>query len=117
MGAFLLNTYLREGSLSSAALSKRHDAASIAVLDASLSKIADRIEIDLDIAVRHPGISALGLQRLLEYFKSYAGDPENLLPAPSESVDAYDRFITVMRHINENVFPVFLPDGRVPLTH
>jgi hypothetical protein len=35
--------------------------------------------------------------------------------APSESVDAYDRYVTVMRRINENLYPVFLPDGLIPL--
>jgi len=115
VGAYLLNTYLREGSLSLSALAKRHDQAAIDALDASLSKVAERIQISLDIAVRHPGISALGLQRLLDYFESYEGDPENLIPAPSESFDAYDRYVTIMRHINEHVFPAFQPDGLVPL--
>lgn len=115
VGAYLLNTYLREGSLSLSALAKRHDQAAIDALDASLSKVAERIQISLDIAVRHPGISALGLQRLLDYFESYEGDPENLIPAPSESIDAYDRYVTIMRHINEHVFPAFQPDGLVPL--
>jgi len=30
-------------------------------------------------------------------------------------IDAYDRYVTVMRRINENLYPVFLPDGLIPL--
>jgi hypothetical protein len=52
---------------------------------------------------------------LLEAFRRYEGDPENLLPAPVDSEDSYDRFITIMRRINENMFPAFLPEGLTPL--
>ncbi|RIV85960.1 DEAD/DEAH box helicase [Aurantiacibacter zhengii] len=34
---------------------------------------------------------------------------------PSESVDAYDRFVTIMERVNANVVPVFLPPGLIPL--
>ena len=71
----------RLGSISAASLSKRHDAASIAKLDQVLETLAAQIEIDVDLAARHPGVSAIGLQRLLEAFRRYAGDVENLLPA------------------------------------
>nr|WP_319483786.1 DEAD/DEAH box helicase [uncultured Cohaesibacter sp.] len=115
VGAYLLNTYLRLGSLENAGLAKRHDAAFIQKLDVSLRQIADTIEIPSEILIKHPGVSAVGLQRLLGLFKAYEGDIENLLPAPSESVDAYDRYVTIMRRINANILPTFTPDGLVPL--
>jgi superfamily II DNA/RNA helicase len=115
VGAYLLNTYLRLGSLGNAGLAKRHDAALIQKLDTSLSKVAEIIEIPSEVLIKHPGVSAVGLQRLLDLFKTYEGDIENLLPAPSESVDAYDRFVTIMRRINANILPIFTPDGLVPL--
>lgn len=115
VAAFLLNTYLRAGSLTQAGLSKRHDQSALQKLDERLSAIAETLSISPEIFVRHPGVSAVGLQRLLDAFKSYEGNVENLLPAPSESVDSYDRYVTVMRRINANVFPVFLPDGLIPL--
>ena len=115
VGAYLLNTYLREGGLASSEVAKRHEVGAILQLESSLREVARRIDIPTEIAVRHPGISAVGLQSLLNYFRSYEGDPENLIPAPSESVDAYDRFVTIMRRINESVLPTFQPDGLVPL--
>lgn len=115
VGAFLLNTYLRLGSLSKAGLAKRHDKSTIEILDAKLSDIAKSIQVPAAISTRHPGVNAVGLQRLLNAFREYKGDVENLLPAPSESLDSYDRYVTVMRRVNSNVFPVFLPDGLVPL--
>jgi hypothetical protein len=39
---------------------------------------------------------------------------ENLLPAPVDSADSYDRFITIMHRINENLFPAFMPDTLAP---
>lgn len=115
VGAYLLNTYIRLGTLSDAAFAKRHSAETLRKLDQSLEGISALISITQDILVRHPGVSAVGLQRLLEVFRSYEGNIENLLLAPSESVDAYDRYVTVMRRINENLYPVFLPDSLIPL--
>ena len=109
VGAYLLATFMRLGSISQAGLAKRHDKELIERLDTSLAAIASRIEISAEIANRHPGISALGLQRLLDAFRRYEGDPENLLPAPVDSEDSYDRFVTIMRRIDENMFPAFFP--------
>lgn len=115
VGSYLLATYLRLGSISHASLAKRHDPLTIAKLDQSLATIASQIEIGPEIAGRHPGVSALGLQRLLDAFRSYEGDVENLLPAAVDSQDSYDRFMTIMRRINQHLFPAFLPDGLIPL--
>ncbi|ESW59247.1 MAG: DEAD/DEAH box helicase [Rhodobacter sp. CACIA14H1] len=115
VGAYLLNTYIRLGTLSAAPFAKRHSTEALAKLDKSLEGISALISITQDILIRHPGVSAVGLQRLLEVFREYEGNIENLLLAPSESVDAYDRYVTVMRRINEHLYPVFLPDGLIPL--
>ncbi len=115
VGAYLLNTYIRLGTLSAAPFAKRHSTEALSKLDKSLEGISALISITQDILIRHPGVSAVGLQRLLEVFRKYEGNIENLLLAPSESVDAYDRYVTVMRRINEHLYPVFLPDGLIPL--
>jgi superfamily II DNA/RNA helicase len=115
VGSYLLATYLRLGSISQAALAKRHDPATVAKLDERLAAIAGQIDIDPEIAGRHPGVSALGLQRLIDAFRAYEGDIENLLPAAVDSQDSYDRFVTIMRRINEHLFPAFMPDGLIPL--
>lgn len=115
VGAYLLNTFLRTGSLSNAPFAKRHSQEALQKLDKSLASISELINIPPEILIRHPGVSAVGLQRLLEVFRNYSGNIENLLLAPSESVDAYDRYVTVMRRVNNNIYPVFLPDGLVPL--
>lgn len=115
VGAYLLATYLRIGSISQANLAKRHSVTQIAKLEESLAAIAAQVEIGHDIADRHPGVSALGLQKLLAAFRAYEGDPENLLPAAVESADSFDRFVTIMHRINENLYPAFEPDALVRL--
>ncbi|MFL5135865.1 MAG: helicase-related protein, partial [Microvirga sp.] len=115
VGAYLLTSYMRLGSISQADLAKRHDPAFIARLDDVLRSLADQLDIDADMAARHPGVSALGLQRLLETFRSYEREPENLLPAEVASDDSYDRFVTIMRRINASLFPAFEPESRVKL--
>lgn len=115
VGAYLLATYLRLGSIAQAGFAKRHNTATIAKIDAHLAALANTIEIGSDIAERHPGVSALGLQSLLNAFRNYQKDVENLIPAPVESQDSYDRFVTIMRRINEHLYPAFMPDTLIPL--
>lgn len=115
VGAYLLTTFMRLGSISAASLAKRHDPYLVSKLDNALGVIAGHIEIDVNLAARHPGVSAIGLQRLLEAFRAYAGDVENLLPAEVASNDSYDRFVTIMGRINEYLFPAFTPVWRIRL--
>ena len=115
VGAYLLATYLRLGSISQAAVAKRHSIQTITALEEILKALSTQIDIGADVADRHPGVSAIGLQQLLNTFRSYEGDVENLLPASIESQDSYDRFVTIMRRINQNLYPAFSPDALIPL--
>jgi len=98
--------------MSQAELAKRHDRGFIDRLDAVLAAIATNIEISPELAGRHSGVSPIGMQHLLEAFRKYSGEPENLLPAEVASDDSYDRFVTIMRRINAYLFPAFEPDSR-----
>lgn len=115
VGAYLLTTFMRLGSISAASLAKRHDAVSIAKLDKTLGGLVAQIEIGVDLAARHPGVSAIGLQHLLEAFRMYPNDVENLLPAEVASNDSYDRFVTIMGRINAHLFLAFSPNSRIRL--
>jgi len=115
VGAYLLATYLRLGSIAQASFAKRHSPAAIKRIEEQLATLAGKIEIGSETAERHPGVSALGLQSLLDAFRAYKNDVENLIPAPVESQDSYDRFVTIMRRINEHLYPAFMPDGLIPL--
>ena len=115
VGAYLLATYLRIGSIAQSGLAKRHSPAMVARLEESLAALASQVEIGPEIVDRHPGVSALGLQKLLEAFREYKGEVTNLMPAAVESLDSYDRFKTMMQRINEHLYPAFLPQGLIPL--
>ncbi|MHC9419726.1 DEAD/DEAH box helicase [Sphingomonas citri] len=107
VGAYLLTTFMRLGSISAAKLAKRHDEATLVKIDKALGKLAAQIDIGVDLASRHPGVSAVGMQRLLDSFRSYTGDIENLLPAEVASVDSFDRFVAIMGRIHTHLFPAF----------
>ncbi|WDR00857.1 DEAD/DEAH box helicase [Devosia sp. J2-20] len=115
VSAYLLTTFTRLGSVASAPFAKRHPAAEISRMDAVLSAVLAGIEIPQETAIRNPGVSILGMQRLLSYFESLGGNPEDLVPAPPESDDAYERFAGMMDRINMHLLPVFLPHGLIPL--
>ena len=115
VGSYLLTTFMQLGSISAAGLAKRHPPALIERLDHILGALAENIEVGVDLAARHSGVSAIGLQRLLEFFRGYAGDVENLLPAEVASNDSYDRFVTIMERVNEHLFLAFKPPSRTRL--
>lgn len=115
VAAYLLTTYLRLGSISSAPFAKRHSSASIRQINTGLAQLAEGIDIPVELAVRHPGVSIVSLQRLLDWIRTYEGSLEDLLPAPAESTDAYNRFVRIMEIIDQQVFPAFQPPGLVPL--
>lgn len=111
VGAYLLATYMRLGSITASNLAKRHNPEALGEIDKALEHLASQIDIDVDLASRHPGVSAMGMQRLLETFRAYAGDVENLLPAEVASVDSYDRFVAIMGRIHTYLFPAFGPEN------
>lgn len=113
VGAYLLKTFLRLGSISTASRSKRHGVDSIERLNSALGTIADGLEISAKLAARHPGVSAVGMQHLLEAFRAYQGDVQNLFLADVSSQDSLDRLDTIMRRVNKHLFPAFSPDSRV----
>ena len=84
-------------------------------LEEVLARSTAGMGVNPDIGSRNPGVSLFGLERLLTYFRAYPGHPEDLLLAPSESEDAYDRFTEIMGRLNENVLTVFLPSTLIPL--
>lgn len=115
VAAYLLSTFLRLGSITNTSIAVRHDAETVGRIEQILSAVAGTIQIGADIATRHPGVSAFGLQRLLQSFRNYEGDVDNLIPAPADSDDSYDRFVAIMERINRHLFPAFLPDALIPL--
>lgn len=115
VGAYLLTTYMRFGSIAKASFAKRHDIKLIDRLDNVLKAIVGGIEFDVELATRHPGVSSIGLQHLLNAFRCYRGDVENLLPAEVASYDSYDRLITIMERINKHMFDAFSPDTAIRL--
>ena len=115
VSAYLTATYMREGSLSAAPWAKRKSAEDIRKLEDVLTRVTAGMSVNADIGTRNPGVSLFGLERLLTYFRAYSGPPEDLLLAPSESDDAYDRFTEIMERLNEHVLAVFLPGTLIPL--
>ncbi|HWL53221.1 MAG TPA: DEAD/DEAH box helicase [Chthoniobacteraceae bacterium] len=115
VSAYLTATYMRERSLATSPWAKRKSEADIQKLEDVFAQTTADISVNPEIGPRNPGVSLFGLERLLAYFRGYPGSPEDLLLAPSESDDAYDRFTEIMKRLNEHVLAVFLPVALIPL--
>jgi len=109
VSSYLFEVFMRCGSILEAPFAKRRSTVDVLMLNASLAEVVPQIELPAEIISRHPGVAALGLQRLLRYFRSYLGREELLLLEPADSDKAYGRFNAIMIAINDHVFPAFQP--------
>ena len=115
VGAYLLTTYLRLGSIAEAGFAKRHNAEDLNNINAQLGILAAEISIPADVAIRHSGVSAVGMQALLTAFRAYSGDVQNLLLSPPGSADDYDSVVDAFILVNEHLYPAFQPPGLLKL--
>ncbi|WP_206364511.1 helicase-related protein [Sphingomonas pokkalii] len=110
VSSYLISTFLREGSVSGAAFAKRHDPQFVANLDAALAKLCDANRLPATLVARHPGVSAIAMQSLLEFFGQHVGEPEELILAATEDDEAVVSTMFVMKAINDHLYPAFKPD-------
>ncbi|WP_439366029.1 DEAD/DEAH box helicase [Bradyrhizobium sp. DASA03005] len=115
VASYLLTHFLREGTLNSATFVKRHSPELVQRLNDASATLAGKIEIPASVAVRHASVNAVGMQKLLSAFRAMDSNPEDLLPAPPESTDAYERMTKIMGLINSYLYPAFLPATLIPL--
>jgi superfamily II DNA/RNA helicase len=110
VSSYLISTFLRAGSVADAAFAKRHAPEFVAKLNKALAELCKANRIPLTVVARHPGVSAIAMQSLLNFFEKYAGEPEDLIPAATEDDEAVASMMFVMDAINNHLYPAFKPD-------
>ncbi len=113
VAAYLMSWQYREGSLKDAPPVKKLSGEMANKLEEIIKPSLEAIEVSPHIVDANPGISIVALQRLLNYFREYKGDPITLLPIPPEDDDSVDRFVFIFDIINLTLAPVFAPEQRV----
>jgi hypothetical protein len=113
VAAYLMSWQYREGSLEGAPPIKKISAEVARQLEQLITPSLEAIDVSLEIVDANPGISIVALQRLLNYFREFDGDPKSLLPIPPEDEDSVNRFVSIFDIINLTLAPVFAPDVRV----
>ncbi|CAH1655023.1 DEAD/DEAH box helicase [Hyphomicrobiales bacterium] len=110
---YLISTFLRAGSVTDAAFAKRHDPRFVAELDNALAELCAANRLPPALVARHPGVSAIAMQSLLEFFERHSDEPENLVPAATEDDEAITSMMFVMQTINDHLYPAFKPDDLI----
>ncbi len=113
VAAYLMSWQYREGSLKDAPPIKKLTSERAEQLEALIKPSLESIDVSQEIVDANPGISIVALQRLLNYFRSFKGEPTSLLPIPPEDDDSVDRFVFIFDIINLTLAPVFAPEQRV----
>ncbi|MHB1684964.1 MAG: DEAD/DEAH box helicase [Bacilli bacterium] len=96
---YLLREYLRhEGNCDW--LRNKYESAFVDRLCQTLNDVIAKIDVPESSVRGNPGISPLAQQELLNYFREYEGQSEDLLPIAPESEDAYDGYVQLVGVIN-----------------
>ena len=115
VSAYLLGTWMRDGSLRKAPWSARQDPGALEKIAGAIEAAVARVDLPPEIAERHCGISIIGMQRLLDYFRGRRKPVEELLPEAPEGASAYTALVRVFNRIQRNIFPAFGHIKRVPV--
>lgn len=113
VAAYLMSWQFREGSLDNVRSLKKIEPLLAKEIEELIKPTLDSIEINYSIVSANPGISVVALQRLLEYFRAWSGEPEELLPLPPEDYESVNQFVLIFDRINLTLAPVFSPKTRV----
>lgn len=113
VAAYLMSWQYREGTLAGAPPIKKVGFERAKELEELVKPSLETIDVSMEIVDSNPGISIVALQRLLNYFREYQGDPKTLLPIPPEDEDSVNRFVVIFDIINLTLAPVFAPEVRV----
>lgn len=98
---YLLGEHLRYDSLSNSPHIKHHEKGLVVQLERLLTKILTGIEIPRDIILKNPGVSPIAQQHLLNYFKHFDSNIENLIPTLPESEDAFNSYKELIETISQ----------------
>lgn len=115
VAAYLLSWRAREGTFMSSPSAARLPSDYAQMLDDRLELLLNDVDVPNDIISRHPGVSAVALQSLLNYFRGREKPIEELLPSTPDSEDSYPRLIAVFTRVNDHLYPVFLPKSAIPI--
>ncbi len=113
VAAYLMGWAYREGTILNSAPVRKIGSRQAGSLEELVKLSISEIDIEAAIVEANPGISVTALQRLLDYFRLFEGDPELLLPIPPEDDASVDQFVFIFDVINLTLAPVFAPDKRV----
>jgi hypothetical protein len=115
VASYIINAYLRSGSIAAMPLARHMSAATLQRLETAVSDIAGRLRPLSECIRRNPGISPLAMENLLKYFQDPGKPIENLLPVAPESDNAMDVYAEIFDHINAHLGEVFGVGKRVKM--
>ncbi len=98
---YFIGEYLRKGSLHEHRTLKKSDTALVTRLESLVEKVLGEIDIPNEIILHNPGISPIAIQDLLNYFRNYESDVEDLIPILPESDDALVNYIKLVDRISK----------------
>jgi hypothetical protein len=115
VAAYLLAWQSRVGSFLQTPTASRLDYSYAEQIDEALTGLLKFVDLPTEIITRHPGVGAIALQSLLNYFRSRKKPVEQLIPSVPASDDAYNQLVATFHRINRYLYPAFFPEAAIPI--
>lgn len=100
---YVMDEYTRNNGLMGAKISSFLPAEMLNGFQNAIKSMLENIEIPNDILLRHQGISPVAQQTLLNYFKGYSKDLQQLIPLMPEDSNAIDNYNKVISRIQKHI--------------
>ncbi|OBQ56756.1 DEAD/DEAH box helicase [Halodesulfovibrio spirochaetisodalis] len=113
--AYAMSWQAREGTFLDSPSAKRLPEPYANSLDRTIKALFEHVDLPNELIARHPGVSSLSLQGLLDYFRTRNKPTEELLPSTPDSDDAYTNLIQIFYRINKSAYRAFYPPQAIPI--
>jgi len=100
---YVMDEYTRNNGLTSAKISSLLSAEILTGFQNAIESMLKNIELPNDILLRHQGISPVAQQTLLNYFKGYSKDLQQLIPLMPEDSNAIENYNKVISRIQKHI--------------
>lgn len=101
--SFLITEHIRNNGLKNSSSMSQHTPITIENLEASIVEVLNRVEIPEHILIKHPGISPIAQQNLLNFFIENAADIDNYKPLHPNNRDALQRYMNIIDKIQDTL--------------
>ncbi|MFB5545989.1 DEAD/DEAH box helicase [Bacillus cereus] len=101
--SYLVGEYIRNDGLKGSPFLKKYTDTSIEELERDITSVLVEIEVPDEILIKHPGISPIVQQQLLDFFKEHYFAIELYMPVHPDDKNSLERYVNIVNKIQDTL--------------